>query len=796
MPELYGFRVLRKSPRFSWTVVTVLALGIGICSTMFTLVNAVVLRPLPFANPDRLVVISQSNSGKGLVQQQLAPPEVAEVLSMAGVFVDAVPFRRWAFNLTGRDEPERLVGVIAAPRFFDLLGVRPALGRGFRAEDATPGNEKVAVLSDSLWARRFGQQRSVLGQSIQLNGDQYTVIGVAPPHFAFPEACELWTPLVLTPGEYQNAGARYLNLVARLTPTATINNANAQLRSVSNGLAERFAATNRGWQMTSVSLHEQIVGPAETPLFILLGAVLLVLLVACGNVANLLFARAAQRRAESALRTALGASRYTLVLQFTAEVLVLFVLGGAAGLLIASWLIEPARMLLPPGLPRTTDLSMDLAVVLFTLGIAIGTGLLFGLSSAIRFANVEISTTLRRSGRGALGPVAGGRVTRTLVVTQIVLAVVLLVASSLLMATVAQLNRVNPGFHPEGVLTMQLFLSETQYQRPQAMAAFVEKVSERIQALPGVKSVGATTFLPMTGSHLSFPVLAAGRPPSPQPDIAAFNAVTPQYFTTLGIHLKRGRMFTPRDNQDAPRVTIVNERLARQLWPGEDPIGKKVTIFNAPPVEREVVGVVGDVLFSQLDGKNGPEIYEPYLQYPWRPVGLAIRSSGSPERVSESAIVEIRAMNPGLPIAKVQTMEQIVSRSIGTQRFMAWILSTFGVLALVLMSVGLYGLVSCWATERFQEFGVRMAMGATSGDILAMVAREGSIVVGSGLVVGLFGVISLHKLLGTILFNVSPLDPRILATVCVVIGLVALATILAPALRASRVAPSTALRLE
>lgn len=796
MPQLYGFRVLSKSPRFSWTVITVLALGIGICSTMFTLVNAVVLRPLPFADPQRLIVISQTNVGKGVTPQPLAPPEVAEIRSLTKVFVDAAPFRRWAFNVTGRDEPERLVGIMAAARFFDLLGVRPALGRGFRAEDATPGHEKVVVLSHSLWARRFGQQPSVLGQSIPLNGEPFTVIGVAPPHFAFPDASELWTPLVLTEGEYQNAGARYLHLVARLAPAVTIKAANEQLRLVSNGLAERFSATNRGWQMTAISLHDQIVGPAETPLLILLGAVLLVLLVACGNVANLLFARAAQRRAESALRTALGASRYNLVLLFTTEVVVLFVLGGIAGLVIAVWLIEPARALLPANLPRITDLSMDMRVVLFTMGISIGTGLLFGFASALRFANGSIHTTLRRAGRGALGPTAGGRVTRMLVVTQIVLAVVLLVGSSLLMATVAQLNKVNPGFRPEGVLTMQLFLSEAQYQSPQTMTTFVERISERIQAVPGVKSAGIITFLPMTGSQLTFPVLVSGRPPSPQPDMAAFHAITAPYFATLGIPLKRGRFFTPRDNQDAPRVAIVNERLARQLWPGDDPIGKKVTILNAPPVEREVVGVVGDVLSSHLDGKYGPEIYEPYLQYPWRPIGLAVRTDGAPERLSEAVIVEIRGINPGMPIAKVQTMEQIVSRSIGTQRFMAWILSTFGVLALVLMSVGLYGLVSCWSTEKFQEFGLRMALGASSRDILTMVAREGLVVVGSGVLAGLVGVLLLHRVLATVLFHVSPLDPRILATVCAVIGLVALATVLAPAVRASRVAPSTALRLE
>jgi putative ABC transport system permease protein len=793
---MYALRRLARAPGFTLVVIATLALGLGANTAIFSVINAVLLKPLPYDHPDRLVLVSQTWEGKATVY---SPPNFLDLAAQAQAFESLAAIQGLEMTLAGRGAPVRLDGAGVSASFFDVLRIRPIEGRVFREGENEPGKARVAVLGHALWSGRFGADPGAVGQTIQLNHEPYLVVGVAPPGFSYPRGAEVWTPL-----EYDSAfrtkarGAWYLTVVGRLMPDVPLERARREVSTIATRLAKAYPEMDEGVGGTVVSLHEAIVGGSRPALLVLLAAVGLVLLIACVNVANLVFARVIARRAELAVRTALGAGRSRLVRQLLTESLLLGLLGGGGGILLASLSLDTLLGLQPAGVPRLGEVRIDHAVLGFAVALSLLTGLLFGLLPALQMTRGAAATVLREGGRGVRSA-RDPRIGASLVIGQMALAMILLTGAGLLIRSFGQLRRVDPGFRSDSALTFRISLPEMAYVEESQRTSFFDTLLSRLAALPGVRSTGAVLGLPLGETRFSFTFAVAGRlplPPQKQPSMEARVATT-GYFNAMGIPLLRGRGFGPDDTSRSRPVVVLSESAVRRFFPGEDPLGKRITLgwrHGEGHAGGEVIGVVGDVNDFGLSEERPPEIYLPYEQLPIESLDVVLRTSVPPRSLAPSAEAVVRELDPDLPLTRVQTLDDIVARSISAPRFYMVLLGLFAGMALLLASLGIYGVMSYAVAQRSREIAIRVALGAPRGSLLRMILGDALVLVFAGVATGLAGALALSRTLATLLFNLSPADPTTLAGMAILLSLVALLASYVPARRATRVDPLVALR--
>jgi putative ABC transport system permease protein len=797
----YGLRMLLKTPGFTIVAVLTLTLGIGANSAIFSVVNAVLLRPLPYDEGENLMLLSERSPQ--LEGMSISYPNFLDWRQQQSSFEHLAVFRRQSYNLTGAGEPERLVAGQVSAAMFPALRVQAARGRTFTEEEDRPGGDLVTVLSHGLWQRLFGGNENILGQTLNLNSKQYTVIGIMPPDFIFPSRVELWTPVGQ---EYSNPGWQHrgnhpgLYGIARLNPGVTLEQTRADMETITAGLEQQYPDTNTGGRATITPLHENVVRDIKPALLLLLGAVGLVLLIACVNVANLLLARAATRQKEIAIRTALGAGRARLVRQLLTESILLALVGGGLGLLIAKWGVALLVAINPNNIPRSREIGLDWNVLAFTLGISILTGVIFGLVPALHASKPDLNETLKEASRGST---AGPRhvLRSTLVVAEVAMALMVLIMAGLVMRSFYELQQVDPGFKPESLLTFQVNLPTTKYPEEQQRVNFYTQVMERVSGLPGVQSVGAATGLPLgnNGNQTSFAVEGQPEPePGHTPLMEVVN-VTPGYFQTMNIPLLRGRFFTEQDGKDAPPVIIIDQKFAEQHWPGEDALGKRVNFggSGANNPKLTVVGIVGRVKMEGLNAEsNRVQGYRPYRQAAWAGMMVVARTATEPASLSAAAREQVLAVDPDQPIFNVRTMEQIWDDSVARERLNTFLLGIFAGVALILAAVGIYGVMAYSVTQRTHEIGIRMALGAKPRDVLRLVVGHGLTLTVIGVVVGLVAAFILTRVMAGLLFGITARDPMTFMVISLLLTGVAIAASFIPAMRAMKVDPMVALRYE
>jgi putative ABC transport system permease protein len=794
----YGIRSLLKRPGFTAIALITLALGIGANTAIFSVVNAVLWRPLPYSDPGRLVMVWENHLGRGGPEREwLSPSDFNDWHDQNNVFSRMSALNDWGPTLTGTAEPEPLVGAAVSYDMFTLLGREPVMGRGFRPEEDQPGAANVVVLSHEFWKRRFGSDQGIIGKPISLNEESYTVIGVMPADFKFPVIAntELWRTLRPTLNPGCQRGCLVLRAIGRLKPDASLEKARAEMSTIASRLETQYPESNNHVGATLVLLREQLVGNMQRALLILQGAVGFVLLIACANVANLMLARAANREREIAIRAALGASRGRVVRQLLIESGLLAFAGGALGLLLAFWLLNLFVGLSPQGAPRFDEIGIDGYVLGFTLGTVGLTALIFGLIPALHASKADLNHSLKEAGKGGPTGVHGGRLRNALVIAEMALALMLLVGGGLLMRSFVLLSRVDPGFNPNHVLTLRLFLSKAHYPEPQQILGFYTPLLDRLKTLPGAREVGAISTLPLSGNQSDTSFLVEGRPEPPpnQKPVAWYSSVSPDYFHTMGMRLTKGRIFNDRDDEKSPRVVIISETMARRYWPNEEPLGKRI---GSPESWREIVGVMADVKHFGLDADTPPAMYLPVRQAPARGMTLVVRTAAEPLGIAPAMRADIWNSDKNLAIAKIQTMDQLVSSSIAQQRFILLLLGCFAALALVLAAIGIYGVMSYAVTQRTHEIGIRLALGARAGNVLALVLRRGLVLTLIGAAIGLAGALALTRLMARLLFGVTPTDAFTFTAVSVCLMVVALVACYVPARRATKVDPLVALRYE
>ena len=794
----YAFRQLMKSPGFAAVTILTLALGVGACTAIFSVVNAVLLRPLDYPDPARLVVIRETQL-PDFPEFSVSPPNYLDWEKQTKSFENLAAYSGSRVNLTGDGEPQQLVGVKATAHYFDVYGIKPALGRTFLPEEDAPGKNHVAVLSYPFWQRVFGGAADVVGRPIQLNGEPYTVVGVAPLGFGIASKVDAWLPMAFDPKETanDNRGAHYLNVAGRLRPGVTVAQAEAELKVLAAQLAAQYPDSNKGWGIFMMALQDYSVRDVRTVLYTLLGAVGCVLLIACANIANLLLARATARHREISIRAALGASRTRLVRQLLTESVLLALCGGLAGMLLARWGLDALLALAPANLPRVSDIHLDAGVLVFSLALSVLTGLVFGIAPAWLAARADVNEALKQGSRGSTEGGARGRLRSALVVIEVTLALMLLGGAGLLARSFMQLAHVDPGFIPENATLLQLSLPQKKYALPEQQTAFANALLKRVKNLPGVQSAGLTHSMPLVSDYvLGFNI--EGRPAIDPSDLPNTNyyAVTPDYFRAMGIRLVRGRIFSAQDDAKAPRVAIINETLARQHFPNEDPIGKRINITNGPDTWREIVGIVGDIKQYGVDKATSNQSYEPFAQVPFSSLNVVIRTSGPPAALLGAIRPTVYAVDKDQPIGTIRPLEEIMADSIARQRFAMTLLTVFSLVALIIAAVGIYGVMAYSVVQRTGEFGIRMALGAQQRDVLRLVLVQGGKLVGLGLIIGLAATLAASRAMGSMLFNTSAQDPLTLGTITLVLGAVALLACLLPASRATKVNPIEALRAE
>ena len=788
-----ALRGLLKRPAFTAIAVLTLALGIGANTAIFSVVNAILLRPLPYENPGQLVRLWSDNSGQRTEQNEFSPAEITDFRAQLTTFEDVGLFDLGlSANLTGGSQPERVNGSEASPGLFNVLRVKPLIGRTFAPDEIEVKQNKVVLFSEALWRRRFAADPNLVGRTVQLDGEPFTVIGVLPDSFKFPEKVDLWLPFSFTAEDWKNDRQHYYVLaVGRLKPNVTVAQAKADLEAIMQRLAPTFSASRKKWGITVVPMHEQVVGKIGPTLWILFGAVGLVLLIACVNVANLLLTRTADRQKELAIRVALGAGRARVIRQLLLESMLLALLGGGAGALLAVWITKLFSASLLASVPRGEDVAVDSRVLLFTLAVSILTAFIFGLAPALQGANPNINETLKDGGRSSVSNSRRG-LRSFLVASEIALSLVLLIGGGLLVKSFIRLQNVNAGFDSRNVLTMEVTLPRIQYPKTAAQNAFVQQALQRIESLPGVKSAAATINLPLVGTW-GMGYSLVGR--QNQPNQIADNAnVTPRYFQTMGIPMLLGRDFSTHDVEGAQPVIIINETFARKHFTNENPIGQ---LINAGG-KREVVGVVGDVKPRGLDLETKPQLYLPYAQKPttaWF-FTFTIRTETDPTTLAAAVEKEIATLDPNLPVANVRSMDQIVSTSLEQRRLTMALFGGFAVIAMFLAAIGVYGVVSYSVSQRTHELGIRLALGARSSHVLRLILQQGIALALIGVAAGVGAALMLTRLMRSLLFQVGTTD---LATfVLVALGLVAVVLLACyvPARRATKVDPLTALRYE
>ena len=808
----FGFRTLLKNPGVSAVAIIALALGTGANSAIFSVVNAVVLRPLPYENPDRLVLIWGKNSTTA--RDPLSVPDFLDYRNQNAAFVEMASFAYDDFNLSIGDEPEHVQGAMVSANYFSVLGTNLSQGTMFRPEDDQPGASRVVIVGYGLWKRRFGSDPNFVGQTILLNGASFTVVGVAPQTFQSPipeDNPQLWVPLSLDGGDrlrvpsYVNPARlsirtnRFLIGIARLKPGVTAKRAQAALETIAGQLEQQYKDTNAGISTSVVPLREHIIGKIQSALMVLLAAVGFVLLIACANVANLLLARAAARRKEIAIRTALGAGRLRLIRQLLTESILLAVMGGALGLLLAYGEIRLLLGLNLANIPRLNEIDIDNRVLGFTFLIAILTGIIFGLAPALQASKTDLNETLKEGARGSTGGLSRQRTRSLLVISEVALTVLLLIGAGLMLKSFYSLQKVKPGFDPTNTLTMTVNLPTTKYTDDHQIQGFYEQALNGVSSLPGVQSVGAVTSLPLTTTLSEVRRFAVeGRPPA-SPSVvlrANIRRISHSYFTAMRIPLLKGRYFTEQDRDKSPPVGIINETMVNRFWPDEDPIGKRLTIPSLGADSREVVGVVADVKHSSLNAESGLEIYVPSLQKPLTIMALVVHTTSDPLLMTEAVRGAIQAVDRNQPVYDVKTMQQVVSESVSQPRLYTLLLGIFAALALTLAAVGIYGVMNYSVVQRKHEIGIRMALGAQRGDILKMVVGQGMLLALIGIVLGLVAAFLLTRVMETLLFGVSTRDLATFFVIPLVLAGVAFLSSYIPARRATRIDPMVALRYE
>jgi putative ABC transport system permease protein len=799
----YALRTLLKSPGFTLVCALTLGLGIGASTAIFSVVNGVLLRPLPYPNHERLVRIGERHPGNGCGLcggfGNTTYANFNDLERAASTVENVAAFREWSFNLTSGGEPEQVPGALVSGNFFAALGSKPALGRILAPEDDAPGADNhVVVLNYALWQRRFGADRGVIGKTLQINAENYRVLGVMPRGFAYPEKSEVWCPLV-SRGEFRdNRRAHLLTIVADLRAGRTIGNAQEELAAIGERIEKQNAGDDPDMVLITVSLKKSMVEPVQPALMVLVFAVGLLLVMACANLANLLLARAAAREKEFSLRTALGAGRLRLVRQLLTESFILAMLGAGVGLGVAAWSLQFIAALDSQEMPRFGEISIDWRVLGFTLLVSWFSGLLFGLAPALSGAKADLNISLK----GRAGVSVGARrrgASRALIVSQFALAVVLLVGAGLLGNSFVRLLRVNPGFNPSGVLAVQLFFSPVEYPEGNVRGALVlQQMLQNVRSIPGVRSAGLVTALPIAGgASTDFIIERRPLPPANDEPSADIRSADSGYFQTMGIPLLAGREFTEADNSTARRVMVINQTMARQYWPNDSPIGQHVTMKDwGPPLTGEIVGVVGDVKTNGLDEAVGPMIYWPHFQFPELFNTIVVRSDGEPSRLLPAVKTAVWAVNKNQAISKIDTMEQVLSESLARRRLYMILLGVFAGAALLLAGVGIYGMASYSVSQRIREMGIRIALGAERGDVLRLVLGQGARAALLGILFGIATAVALTRLMASLLFGVRATDPLTFAEVAVLLALVALVACYIPARRAMRVDPMVALRHE
>jgi putative ABC transport system permease protein len=799
----FGIRVLTKNRGFTLVALLTLALGIGANTAIFTVVNAIVFRPLPFTAPQQLVGVWTRDLQRPDSQYPVSLPTFRDwqqqTRSLSGVA--AYAFNR--FHLSGKEGPDETRGVFATTNFFDVMGVTPALGRALQPADE---RENVVVLSDELWRRRFNSDRNVLGKTINLNAETFTVVGVMPPSFRFPTPdIELWSTLASIynlqsakpngPDWINGRSLRGYRVVGRLRNGVPVEQAQAEMSALAERLAQTYPNSDGGTGVVLVPLRTQIVGNYQKPLVVLLVAVGFILLIACANVANLMMARTAARDREIAIRRAMGAGQMRLIRQMLTESILLATVGGGIGLLLAAWGVQLLLGLTPKEIPRLEGVSVDRWTFIFTFAVSIGTGVLFGLAPAWHARRLSLNESLREGGRGIAGMARVKRVRALLVMSEIALAVMLLVGAGLMLKSFQRLTDISPGFNTDNLLTMSVGLQFVRYQEDARQVAFFEQALQRIRSLPGVIAAGAATSLPPTYIQQSsgFTIEGKAVEPGKQLPTSIYIPATPGFVEALGLPLVRGRTIAEADTAPAPGVVVINQTLANRFFANEDPVGRRITLNG---VLRTIVGVVGDAKYQGLGVEAGPQTYVPHAQSPFPGLRIVVRTSSDPSSLIAAVRSQIQSVDPEEGPTRFATMTQLLSESVAQPRFNTFLIGLFAALAFILSAIGIYGVINYDVTQRTGEIGVRMALGAQSADVVRLILRQGLVLTLGGLLIGVVGALALTRFLTGLLFEVKPTDPLTYAAVAGLLALVAIAACLIPARRATKVDPLVALRYE
>jgi putative ABC transport system permease protein len=807
----HALRLLVKNPLFTLVGILTLALGIGATTAVFTLVNALLIKPLPYEDPTRLVLLFEHFTAQHLDAIPVSPPEFLEYKTQLKSFDKLAAFNTATFNLSEGELPERVFGATVSADLFPLLGVEPIRGRIFRPEECAVGRDDVILISERLWRRKFDRDPRVLGSKLMADGRAYTVVGIMPASFEFPlplfnitgaqfgEQADIWQPLGFTDAEMKQRGSRSYGVIGRLAPGVSSQQAQAQLETVVRGMRTQFKDNypqTESFGATIYPLKEQVIGGMKPLLLILLGAVALVLLIACANLATMLLARATAREREMAIRVAVGASRARLLRMALTESVVLAIFGAGVGILFAIWAIDLVKSLGTQTIPRLGEVQIDGTVLLVTLAVAIGTGLIFGLVPGLTSGKSDLTESLKEGGRGSTSGRRHNRLRNALVIAEVALALVLLTGAGLLLKSFVRLQNVNPGFNPENVLTAEISLPALRYPDRESQVNFFAELERRVAGLPGVTHAGCTIILPMSGinSDSSFDIegrISDDTHPGPDEEI---RLVSSDYFRTLEMPLLKGRFFTKEDKLDAPPVVIINQALAKRYWLNEEAIGKRMQLpTREGPVWATIVGIVGDLHHRGLDQPVKPEFYVPLAQIPYPSVVLALRSPQDAISLTSALRSTVQTIDPTLPIAHVRTLEQVIADSVAPRRLSVVLLAVFAGVALVLASVGIYGVMSFLVVQRTHEIGVRMALGAQRSDVLRLVIAHAGALIGAGTIFGLIVALFSTSILRSVLFQVSALDVPTFLFVTLTLALVALIASYIPARRATRADPMIAL---
>lgn len=798
----YGVRTLVKSPAFAVVAVLSLALDIGANTAIFSVVNSILLRPLPYPESERLMAIWHTPpqaSFPGMNRFSVSPGNYLDWKEQSRAFERMAIYQYAGLSLSGGGDPTPVTGAAVSSDFFSVLRAQVEKGRTFSPDEEQPGREQVVVLGHGLWQRAFGANPNLIGQTVTLNSRSFTVVGIMPAGFEFPAEAELWVPLAWDAAERETRAIHDYLVVARLKQDASLAQAQAEMSTISDRLEQQYPEANKGWGAVVIPLQEDLVGDVRPALLVLFSAVGFVLLIACANVANLMLARGANRRREIALRIALGATRGRIVRQLLCESVLLAVMGGLLGLLLAGWGGQLLVRLSSGSLPGAVEVGVDAWALGFTLLVSLCAGVLAGVAPALQFSKSDLSETLKQgTGRGGGGSVKQ-RTRKALVVCEVALSLILLVGAGLMIRSFWMLQNVDPGFDASNTLTMSVLLPSTRYSEPQQMLAFHDRVLEQISALPGVVSVGSTTTVPLTGGGSRQPFTIEGRPAPPvsEQPLAQTRYVSPDYFSAMGVPLRQGRPFDERDRDGAPQVVVISEAMARRFFPGQNPVGQRLTAsFHLQQGPREIVGVVGDVKSNGLDDDAAATMYLPFRQAPRPWINFVARTSSDPRGFVQPVSKAVYAVDKEQALTSVRTMEQVLDESLSGRRFNMTLLMTFAALALTLAAVGVYGVMNYSVMLRRRELGIRIALGARALDVLRLVLGQGLALTLIGVGVGMAGAYALTRLMASLLYGVAATDFLTFFSVSAVIILVGLLASFLPARRATKVDPMIALRSE